>query len=57
MFGKSKKITHVVTISPANGQRGGKVGAYGSKDVKQRKAEAKKLGVPVSVRRLKRDER
>lgn len=61
MFGrKSGKATHV--LSAADGSTsvtgsGSGIAVYGRKDLKRRTDAARELGVPVTVRKLKRNER
>lgn len=61
--GSSKKITHVVSSPPkpdattADHIMGGPTAVYGRKDLKARQAAAKEAGVPLHIRKLKRDER
>ncbi|MFC3979679.1 hypothetical protein [Streptosporangium jomthongense] len=57
----SKRATHVITGPPSEVDKAlgttGKAAVYGRKDLKRRLKAASELGVPVQVRKLKRDER
>jgi hypothetical protein len=58
-----KKATHVISTPPkpdatlADHIMGGPIAVYGRKDLAERKKAAAEAGVPLTVRKLGRDER